>query len=305
MLVLVAFTFRDRWQEVRDAGGLPGVGPVAIAVGIGVLANLLLARTWASLVAVAGPRPAWRVASWVWASSQLSRYALSGAQIGGRALVARRYGITATAGGVTALVEVAWQVALNAVVVLATLPWWLGDAESLRWLALVGLVPAAVLVAGSVRPDWLLGLLARVVAVPVVDRVTRGKLRVAGTVALDRATAAWLTAAYTLNTVLRFGAFLVLMLAVGGSADDLLRAAGAYAIGQFVGRLAVFAPGGIGPREGATALVMAPVLGGPGALLLVAAVRLTEVVAELLTVALARTWKPEPTPTGTPADGAR
>lgn len=295
-LVLVGYALRDRWADVTAAGGLPGIAPLTLAVAFGIAANLLLARTWASLVAVAAPRPSWRVASWVWASSQLSRYALSGAQIGGRAVAARRYGMTATAGGVTALIEVAWQVALNAAVVLATLPWWLGDADGVRWVAVAGVVPVGVLVVGSLAPRWLLGRLAALVRVGWVDRLTRGRLRGSlAAVALDRRTAAGLTAAYALNTVLRFAAFLILLVAVGGDSGSVaLRAAGAYALGQFVGRLAIFAPGGIGPREGVTALVLAPAIGGPAALLLVAVVRLTEIVAELLTVALARTWRPEP-----------
>jgi hypothetical protein len=294
LLVVVGLALRDRWSDVRDVGGLPGAVPIGIAVLVHGAANAVLASTWRNLAAVGGTRLPWRTASWVWALSQLARYGLSGAQVAGRAVVARRYGMTATSGGVSALVEVAWQVAINGVVLLATLPWWLPGADELSWVALAGVVPAAVLVMGSVAPVTLLRIVARAVAWGPVTRLTRGRwqLDVAG-ISLGRAEAARLTALFVLNAGLRFAAFVVILAAIGGPLPEVLpRAAGAFALGQFVGRIAVFAPGGIGPREGATALVIAPVLGGGGALLLVAVMRLTEVAGELAFLAAARTWRP-------------
>lgn len=298
LLVIAGLALRDRWTDVRDVGGLPAALPVVLAVVVNTAGNALLAHTWRELAAVGGARLPWRTASWVWALSQLSRYGLSGAQVAGRAVVARRYGMTATAGGVTALVEVAWQLAIHGVVMLATLPWWLPGAQDLRWVALAGILPAAVLLLGSWSPNTLLGWLARLVAWGPVTRLTRG--RFASTldrVALTRREAGRLTLLFLANTAVRFTAFAMVLAAVGGAIPaDLPRAAGAYVLGQFVGRLAVFAPGGIGPREGVTALVMGPVLGGGGALVLVAVTRLAEVAGELVFLALARSWRPVPPP---------
>lgn len=294
VLAAAGWALQGRWSDVRDVGGLPAALPVTVAVAVNLLANGLLAHTWRELAAVRGPRLPWRVATWVWALSQLLRYGISGAQVAGRAAVARRYGMSATAGGATALVEVAWQVAINGVLVLATLPWWLPGADGLGWIALAGVLPAGVLLVGVAAPMRLLGWSARAVAWGPVTRITRGRLVTSlEGVSLARADALRLTVWFAANTGLRLGAFVVLLGALGGAIpEDLPRAAGAFALGQFVGRLAVFAPGGIGPREGATALVMGPALGGGGALLLVAVVRLVEVTAELVFVGMARVWRP-------------
>ncbi len=294
LLVVAGLALRSRWRDVGDAGGWPALLPVVVAVVLNAGANGLLAHTWRELAAVRGDRMPWRTAAWVWALSQLGRYGLSGAQIAGRAVVARRYGMTATAGGVTALVEVAWQVAIHGVIVLATVPWWLPGADGLTWVALAGVVPAGVLVLGSVAPMTLLRATARLLSWGPVARLTRGRFAtsLAG-VRLGRRDAARLTLLFVTNTTIRFVAFATLLGAVGGAVPgELARAAGAFALGQFVGRLAVFAPGGIGPREGVTALVMGPVLGGTAALVLVAVTRLAEVAGELVFLGVARVGRP-------------
>lgn len=307
LLLAAGLALRDRWDAVGDVGGPPGALPVAVAVLLNVAGNALLAHVWRELAAVRGTRLGWRTASWVWAVSQLGRYGMSGAQVAGRAVVARRHGLSATAGGLTALVEVAWQVAIHGVVVLATLPWWLPGADGLRWVAVAGVLPAGVLVAGTVAPRRLLRALQRVVAWGPVARLTRGRLGTAiDGIAIDRRRAARLTALFVLNTGVRFAAFATVLAAVGGAVPEQLpRAAGAYVLGQFVGRLAVFAPGGIGPREGVTALVMGPVLGGTGAVVLVAVTRLVEVAGELVFLGLTRLWRPRPAGAAVTGDRGR
>ncbi|MGI8873144.1 MAG: lysylphosphatidylglycerol synthase domain-containing protein [Egibacteraceae bacterium] len=290
--ILAATTalLRDRMGAVGDAGGLPGVVPSSVAVVTYVIANLLLADTWWRVVALAGSSIGRGDAIWVWALSQLARYTLGAAQVGGRAVIGRRYGLTATAGAVTTLVEIGWQTAITALLVLATLPWWLPSSDDLRWLAVVGIVPAGALVVGLVAPRTLLRLVASALDLGPLARLTGGRaVDVAERVRLDRGHAAAFTLRFALNTALRLVAFGALFLAVGGDLPTTgLLALGAYAAGQLVGRIAVFAPGGIGPREGVTALLLAPALGGGPALVLVAATRLLEVVGELAFFGIAR-----------------
>lgn len=308
-LVILAVTvalLRHRFEAVGEAGGLPGLGPSAVAVGLYVVANGVLADTWRRMVALTGPRPPWRAAAWVWSASQLARYTLSAAQVAGRAVLARRYGVTGTAGAVSVVVEVGWQTSINAATVLATLPWWLPGAGDLTWLAWAGVLPVLVLVAGLLAPQRLVRLLTAVLRRGPLGRLLGSRLdRAADGAFLDRAAAAELTARFALNSGLRLVAFVVLFGAVAGrglATGEVLLAIGASAVGQFVGRLAVFAPGGIGPREGATALVVAPALGGGAALVLVASVRALEVVAELAFLLIARVARPGVPPTGRGAD---
>jgi hypothetical protein len=296
VLAAVAFALRGRVTAVGAVGGLPGPVPSVVAVAANIAANATLVVAWQRVLSAGRVHLTFDTAAWIWGVSQLARYTVGAAQVGGRALAGRPYGVTPTAGAVTTLVEVAWQTSLTALLSLATVPWWLPGAEQVEWLALVAVLPAAVLLAGLVAPQRLLAAVARAGAAAPVRRLTRGRLvGVARDVALDRAGAARLTLLYALNSALRLLAFLTLFAAVGGDvASDGLRAVGAYALGQLVGRLAVFAPGGLGPREGATALVVAPAIGGGPALVLVAAVRLLELVAEALFFLAARLRRPPP-----------
>ncbi len=268
--------------------------PLAAAVVANLVANGVVAYTWREVVAISGPRMPLRVAAWIWGSSQLARYTLGGAQVGGRAVIGREYGLTLSSGGTTAIVEILWQLCLNAVVIVATLPWWLPGAGQLRWLAAVAALPAALLVWLVAHPSGLLGVARRAIGCRPVAWPTRGRLD--GTldrITLTRIQAARLTGLYAGNLALRFVAFLIVLAAVAGTLSTIVpRAAGAFTLGHVVGWLAVFAPGGVGPREGVTALILTPSVGAAPAVLLVAVVRLTELVGELLFVAVARLARP-------------
>lgn len=275
LLVVAVVALRGRVAAVDRAGGLPGPGVSALAVAATLAGNALLADAWRALVAATGVRLPWATAARVWTSSQLARYALGAAQVPGRVLAGRAHGVPALAGTLTTLVEIAWGLSLTAVVVLATAPAWLPAGGRLRWVALAASVPAAVVVAGLVAPGPLLAGLARLLrreAVAVPRRLVFGvTLRYAAVIALRSAVAVALAAA------------------VGADpARDWPAVVGAWALGQVAGQLAVFAPGGIGVREGATAVVLGPLLGVEAALLLVALVRLTELAAELLAFCVTR-----------------
>jgi hypothetical protein len=295
ILVATVLLLRDRFADVGAAGGLPGVVPSAAAALLFLLANAVLADTWRRMVAVAGPRLPWGTAAWIWSVSQLARYTIGAAQVGGRAVMARRYGLAGTTGAVTALVEIGWQTSITAALTLLTLPWWLPGAGDLTWLAWVGVAPVAVLGWGLIAPQGLLRGLAAALQLGPLHRLIGERVGAAAAgVRLTRRTAAELTVRFMLNTGLRLVGFVGLFAAVGGplSAQGVLLAVGASAAGQLIGRLAVFSPGGLGPREGVTALIVAPALGGGPALVLVAATRLLEVVAEVAFFGLSRLNRP-------------
>lgn len=294
-LVAIAFTvLTERWEAVGEAGGVPGVVPAAVAAASYLAGNALLAANWAAIVAVSGRRLDRRAAAWVWAVSQLARYTVTGAQVGGRAVAGRPYGVPATAGVLSTVVELGWMLSVTCAVVLATVPWWLPGAGDLGWLAAFGAVPVLAIVTALAHPPVVLGLAGRLADLGVVDRLTRGRLAgLAGRVTLTRGTVARLTARYGANTALRHAGFLTLFAAAGGDlGSGALVAVGAYALGSLAGAVAVFAPGGLGVREGVSALVLAPVIGGGPALVVVASVRLLEVVAELAFLAVARAGRP-------------
>jgi glycosyltransferase 2 family protein len=300
ILAVAVAVLRGRWDAVGRAGGLPGPAFLAGAVALYLAANMVLASNWRRLVALVGPRLPRGTAWWIWSLSQLARYGISMAHVAGRALVGRRYGVTATAGAATTVLETAWYTSVVSSLALATIPWWLPAVEDLTWLAWAGVVPVAGLLAGLLHPEGLIRVVARLSRWGPLQRLSRG--RFAGLdekVRLRRRDTLRLTAWYLANTSLRLPGFLVLFAAVGGDvATDGLRAVGAYALGHLVGALAFFAPGGIGPREGMTSVVLAPVLGGGPAVLLALTVRLVEIVAELGFLGIARVARAHPAEAG-------
>lgn len=291
ILVVTVVALRDRFEEVSQVGGLPGVAPVAAAVAINAVGNAVLVTAWREIVALVGPRLRWVTAARVWSLSQLARFSIAAAQVGARAALARRHGVRVSVGVVTTLVEIAWAAALNPLLIAVTIPWWLPGADDFRWVAWVGLVPGLVLVAAVATPRRLLQLIRWGLSLGLVQRWSQGRrlARAAGEVDVGRPASARLTGLLAANNLLRLGAFLVVLGAVGAELSEVaLRAVGAYALGQFAGRIAVFAPGGIGPREGVTAAVLAPAIGGTPALVVVAVTRLAELLGEVVFLGIGR-----------------
>lgn len=281
LLVVVVVAVRDRWQDVDAAGGLPGALPVAVAVAINLAANLVLVFAWREQVALAGGRLPMRVAVPVWSQSQLSRLLFPGATFGARALLARRHGVTVTVGALTTVLELVWMLTILPLIVLVTLPWWGSLAAGWDWLAIAAVVPLVVLVAMVTAPAPSARLIARVLRrVPGVRAVVPSEERLAAADLRPR-DALELGGLYLANNLAREAAVVTLLAGLVPLSPTLvLTVVGASAVGRFVGMLAIFAPGGIGPREGVMVLVLAPVLGAGTALVLAAAARLVEIAAE-------------------------
>lgn len=290
LLVIAATVLVERWEAVGEAGGLPGLAPSLAAVALYAAANLLLAWNWQAIVRLAGSQLGYRTALWAWSVSQIARYTMTMAHVGSRAVVARRYGVPATAGVLSTLFELAWMVTVTSTIVVVTIPWWLPAAGDARWVVWVAGVPLLGILVALANPRAVLRALDAVVRWRPVDRLTRGRFAgVATRVGVTRRTMGEFVVRYGANTVLRHAGFLTVFVAVGGDLrTHLLTAVGTYALGSLAGTIAVFAPGGLGVREGVVAVALTPVIGGGPALLLVVAVRFLEVVAELAVLAGAR-----------------
>lgn len=290
VLAVLARVFLQRVGAV-DANDLafPAAWAVVVAVAAFMAANEILVRAWLALVALGGAELPAPVGRWVWSSTQLTRYTFGMAQVASRAVVARRYGMSPTAGAMTTILEVIWYSSVNGLVAVATIPWWL-SGTGLDWAAWLAVVPGLVLALALFRPASFLSLARWSSQLPVLRRV--GGLAAAADVPVGRRDTTTLTAAYLGNFAVRLLGFFVLYLGVGGPTDDIGRVVGAFALGHLIGAVAVFAPGGLGPREGVTAVVLAPLLSGGTILALVAMTRLLELVAELLYASLARAARP-------------
>ncbi|CAN5514551.1 lysylphosphatidylglycerol synthase domain-containing protein [soil metagenome] len=287
ILVAIAFVLREQFGSITAADvPLPPLWSIAAAVGTFVVANELLVRGWLGLVALGGARLDRRLGRWVWAKSQLARYAIGMAQVASRAIVARRFGLKPSTSAITTLLEVVWYTCINGALVLATVPWWL-PGTGLGWAAWFALLPGLVIVLALSSPGLFIRAALLLAKVPPLNRLG-AEYRVRD-LRVTRGDSARLTGLYVGNALIRLSGFTAIYLGVGGSPEDLLRVTGAFALGHLIGAVAVFAPGGLGPREGVTAIVLAPVIGPGPVLMLVAATRLLELVAELLYAGVART----------------
>lgn len=279
VIVALALALRGRFTSVAESG-VPWPTPLSIAGALMAfaLANELLVRAWLGLVHVGHGHIARKRGRWVWAQSQIARYAVGMAQVASRAIVARRHGVRPTTGAITTLLEVVWFACITGTIALATIPWWL-PGTGLSWAAWFALLPALVIVLALTWPGvfvHLAGLLSRL---PLLNRIPG--LADAGDTAVSRRDTATLTGQVVANAMIRIAGFYALYLGVGGPHGQALRVAGAFALGHLIGAVAIIAPGGFGPREGVTALALAPVLGGGPVLMLVGATRLLELLSEV------------------------
>lgn len=289
LLVVVGLAATQRWQAVEGASVLPAAWAMVVAVLIYALANRVLAGAWHTTIRLAGSPMSATTARWVWSSSQLTRYTFGLAHVGGRAAMGRAHGLPAVAGALSTVVELGWLITSTSVLVLASAPFVLSASDPP--LALLGLavVPVAGVAVVIAAPQRILRAAAGLAARGPVARVMRGRLASLADVELERRDVASLAGRYALNSVLRLGAFVVLLSTTAPTLDGVVGPAiAAYAIGNLAGAVAVFAPGGLGVREATSALGLSPVIGGGPALGLVAAVRLLELAGELVLLVVSR-----------------
>jgi len=280
-VVVTVFVTRQVGLGVEDLRALdpaiwtPRWGVFALSCGLLLAGYLASAALWGILVAeLGGPRLGATAVVPVFLVANLGRY-LPGKlwQIAGLAVLALRLGVPASVS--TAAAVLGQAMALGGAVLVGSLA-LMGREESLGGWSLLSLVVVA-------------GVLAVALLPPLQRRAVRIWYRLARHPGEQVAPGAgstlrWLVL-YTLNWVLYAGSFWVLArsLELPGSA---LEVGSAFAAAYVLGYLALFAPAGIGVREGFLVLFLSPAMGaGPaGALAIVARVWTTgvEVIPALL-----------------------
>lgn len=274
IIALLLLAAGDRWQAVREAISPALVGALVPAVALNLVANLILAGNWGRLLGVVGhPLDPRRVRD-IWIRGQLARYAFGSAQLLTRPALARQAGVPLRAGVLSTVVEVVWQTGITATAALVLVPAWISSTPN-GWLVVTA-AAAAVAVVGilTFRPASLLG--------PIVRRVTRDD---APDLTVDTGRARAISSWFATNTALRTLAFLLVYAAVQPDTvtpDTIFLAAAAFVTGNLAGRLVVFAPGGLGPREAVSGILLATVSDPGVVVVLLAASRLAETAAEAM-----------------------
>ncbi len=270
----------------------PHWGTIALSGVAFLAAHSVLVQTWRRVLGCWEARLPFWTAARIWSVSNLGRY-LPGKvwQIGAMGAMARDVGVSPIAASGSAMLGTLVNVIAGFVVALVggrALLQWSSNGHGTLAVAFVVLAAAALLLAPAVLPR-LAPWLGRIAGRPVEARLpTRAVLY-----ALTGNIIAWLIygAAFQLFMVGLLGA------TAGGYAEYLA----AYTISYLVGYLALFAPAGLGAREGAmvTVLVYAGLATRPQAALVALASRvwltLLEVVPGFLFWALATVRRRPPT----------
>lgn len=279
LLVLVCvsagWALHIHWGQARDAliDLPPWAPPAAVLSGMAGLTAQMMA--WRALLAGLGSPLPRRVAARVMFVGQLGKY-LPGSVWAFVAQVelARDHAVPRPRGAAATLLAVAVTVATGLAVAAVALPLSSAGAARRWWWALA----LAPLLLAALHPrvvTWGLGMAARPLARFRVG-AQAGSVDVGG-----RAITA--AVAWTLLAWVPLGAHLwVLTWAVGGDpVSSLGPAVGAYALAWTLGLLVVFAPAGLGVREGVLVVALAPVVDAGAALVLAVLSRLVMTLADL------------------------
>lgn len=286
LTVAVTWFILDRvGLTLEDVAGLdrarwtPRWGPLAASVAVLMLGYVVSALLWGVMVRdLGGPKLAAGTAFRVFFVANLGRYIPGKVwQIAGLALLARRYGVSGPLATGAAVLGQAFAVAGATVVGLAA--FFSGTPELQRWGGVaVGVV--VVVVALFAVPAFLrrlMGLWFRLARRPVPEGLDPGPFFGIRWVVL-----------YALNWVIYAGAFWLLVVSFdvpGG----LLLVGPAFAAAYVLGYLMIFAPAGIGVREGFLVAFLEPAMGvGPGTALAVVS-RLWATVVEVVPAAVVAT----------------
>jgi hypothetical protein len=296
-VVVVVLVGRVLLRDLRELRAHPlAVDPrwatIALSGAVFLAAHAVLVQTWRSVLGCWDARLPFWTAARIWSVSNLGRY-LPGKvwQIGAMGAMARDVGVSPVAASGSAILGTLVNVIAGFVVALLggrALLERSSNGHGTLAIAFVVLAAAALLAAPMLLPK-LAPWIGRVAGRPVAARLpTRAVVY-----ALLGNVVAWLLygAAFQLFMVGLLGA------AAGGYAEYLA----AYTISYLVGYLALFAPAGIGAREGAmvTVLAYAGLATRPQAALVALASRvwltLLEVVPGFLFWAHAAVRRPPPT----------
>lgn len=266
-LAFCGYGLFSNWTQTRQAMATlswPYAG-AALAAGCLGLGTWMLA--WRTLLAGMGsPLPA-RAGVRIYFVAQLGKYIPGSVwALVAQMELAREHKVPRERGGAAALLAMATTIASGCAVAAATLPLTSPEATRRYWWLLV-LAPVFVALLHPRVVTALLGLALRLLRRPPL---TRGA---------DLGTMA-LAVAWTVLGWLLFGVHAWLLVRAAGGSGFFLTT-GAYALSFTAGFLVVLAPGGVGVREAALTVSLAPVLpaGAPLVVALISRVVLT--VADL------------------------
>jgi len=276
VLALVARTVASNWNSYRSLNFALELRPGWLLLSLGslVVVSALQIESWRRILGGWAQPLRFLAGARIWFLANLGRYVPGKVwSVAGMVVLAEQEGVKRWAAAASAVAVQAVGLGTAAALVAAATP---HAASPLR---LAGAVLVALATVGSLAWKGALARLGRMVGATAEWRALPTGAVLAGS-------------GLTLLSWCVYGlAFWALGRGLGlPPALPLADAAGVFALGYILGLLALFAPGGIGVREGVFYVLLTPYLGSGGALALSVASRLeltvTEAVAGLGALAL-------------------
>ncbi|GAA3238931.1 hypothetical protein GCM10010468_74790 [Actinocorallia longicatena] len=255
----------SQWSLIVEALGR--MSPLALigALAAGMAGLGLWMLGWRALLAGFGAPLGVRATTRIMFLGQLGKYVPGSVwALLGQVELARPYGVSRVSSGSATIMAMATTVATGCVTAAVALPLTSADAAGRYWWALA-LAPFMLACLHPAIVTRALNLALRAVRRPPLERPVGGRAMLLAVL--------WTLAGWAL-----FGVHMWLLLPEGSPA----LAAGAYALAYVVGFLVIFAPGGLGAREAALVLALAPVITRPDALVAALASRAVLTTADLI-----------------------
>lgn len=276
-LAILAWTVRDAVSEFGAMDLDVRIGRALVATGLMIVAFLAAIALWRSLLAAFEARVGFGAAVQLWSFSNLGRY-LPGKvwHVVGAMVVASDVGVRASAAASVALLAVTLQIGTGAIVALPLL------------LGLPDRFALATVVAGAVALTPLVPLAAPGIVPALLRRLPKSLGGIELPPPARGQVLGWILALVGI-WILQGGAFALLGSAFTDVAlADVPRWVGAWATAYVIGLLALFAPGGLGVREGVLAVLLEQLgLTDEAGSVIAVASRLWSIAAEVLVLGLA------------------
>lgn len=263
--------------EVRAEEATFSWGPALLALASLVGVFLFTVYTWRCLLADLGVTLRFSQTVQMWSFSNLGRY-LPGKiwQVVGMVIIAKDFGVPTGLSTAAAFISFGFMVCSGALVGMLFLA---GQPVDPQWLLPVGWAIAAGILLPILWPrliPWILNRIPASFGVTPIEGISR--------IALIRFA--------LLQCLVWVGHGVSFYLFAGAfgetAATEFPRYAGAYALAYVFGLIALFAPGGIGVREGALGILLGAVQSGADTVhTLAVAARLWAITAEILVLGVA------------------
>lgn len=261
----------------------PAPSMLALSTAALIVVYLSHAFLWRAIVtSLTGTHLAVPPAMHVYFLANLVRY-LPGKvwQVAGLAVLARRAGVSGVGAVGSAVVGQLAFLSTGAALAAALLPQWFDPRPVLVVIAAAAIAVVTVVIAGRSGFGAAIGRWANA-------RWGERWSDVANTLrgVRPRQLAGWILA-YGASWIVLGGAFTLFVMAFAhGAAVGMLQMTGTIAAAYLVGYAAVFAPAGIGVREGFLSLLLTQIMPAPAAAVVAVSSRLWFTAAELLLVAM-------------------